>query len=89
MHAPTRAQLLAGSAALLAAGHAADVRAQTPIAIRYGSTPLVDGVPIYYAQQTGLFKNAGLDVQITKLNSTSAIAAALVGGSLDVGEVTV
>lgn len=88
MHAPTRAQMLAGSAALFAAGRAAAVRAQSPITIRYGSTPLVDGVPIYYAQQTGLFRAAGLDVQITKLSSTSAIAAALVGGSLDVGEVS-
>jgi NitT/TauT family transport system substrate-binding protein len=87
MHAPTRAHVIAGTAALLAGGPVA-VRAQTPLAVRYGSTPLVDGVPIYYAVQTGLFRSAGLDVQITKLNSTSAIAAALIGGSLDVGEVS-
>jgi NitT/TauT family transport system substrate-binding protein len=88
MHAPSRAQWLAGSAALLAAGRATVVRAQPLLTVRYGSTPLVDGVPIYYAQQTGLFKAAGLDVGITKLTSTSAIAAALVGGALDVGEVS-
>ena len=62
--------------------------AQTLTTIRYGSTTLVDGVPLYYAQQNGLFKSEGLDLVITKFPSTSVIAPALVGGSLDVGEVT-
>jgi ABC-type nitrate/sulfonate/bicarbonate transport system substrate-binding protein len=56
--------------------------------LRYGSAPIIDRVPIFWAQQTGAFKREGLDVTITKMASTSLVATALVGGSLDIGEVT-
>jgi NitT/TauT family transport system substrate-binding protein len=43
------------------------------------------GVPVICAQQSGLFRNAGLDVVVQKINSGAATAAALAGGGLDVG----
>jgi NitT/TauT family transport system substrate-binding protein len=84
----TRRHALLGAAAMLAAGTPTVVRAQTLTPLRYGSTPLVDGVPIYYAAQTGMFRSEGLDVTVNKLGSTSVIAAALVGGAVEVGEVS-
>jgi NitT/TauT family transport system substrate-binding protein len=48
-------------------------------------TPQVGGVPVICAQQSGLFRNAGLDVVVQKINSGAATAAALAGGGLDVG----
>ena len=87
MHVRTRAQAIAGSAALVVASQTA-LRAQTVTTVRFGSTPLVDGVPLYYAQTSGMFRAAGIEVQISKLSSTSAIAAALAGGSLDAGVVS-
>jgi NitT/TauT family transport system substrate-binding protein len=46
------------------------------------------GVP-YYAQELGFFRDAGLDAQASILDSGPAIAAALAGGSLDIGGVNV
>jgi NitT/TauT family transport system substrate-binding protein len=62
--------------------------AQPLTTVRYGSTTLVDGVPLFYAQQTGMFRSEGIELVISKFPSTSIISAAVVGGSLDVGEIT-
>jgi NitT/TauT family transport system substrate-binding protein len=43
-------------------------------------------VPLLYADKAGLFRKAGLDVQIQKMNSGAAIAAAVAGGALDIGK---
>lgn len=40
---------------------------------------------VYYAQELGLFKKAGLTVEITTMASGSIIAGAVAGGSLDIG----
>jgi NitT/TauT family transport system substrate-binding protein len=46
---------------------------------------LTDGVtPLLYANQTGIFKEAGIDVQLVAGNSGAALAAALTGGTLDI-----
>jgi NitT/TauT family transport system substrate-binding protein len=84
----TRRRAVIGTAAILAASPAPAVLAQTLTPVRYGSTPLIDGVPLFWAQQTGVFKQEGLDVTITKMASASIISTALVGGALDIGEVT-
>lgn len=42
--------------------------------------------PIIYAVDAGLFKNAGLDVEIVKLMNGSAVAAAVAGGSVQLGK---
>jgi NitT/TauT family transport system substrate-binding protein len=89
--APTvcsRRRAIGVAAAAVAALRARAVTAQTVANVRYGSTTLVDGVPLFYAQQTGMFRSEGLDVAISKYPSTSVISAAVVGGSLDVGEIT-
>ncbi len=43
--------------------------------------------PVLYAQDAGLFRRAGLDVEIVALNGGgAAIAAAVAGGSLEIGK---
>ena len=42
--------------------------------------------PLLYAVDAGLFKMAGLDVEIVKLANGAAVAAAVVGGSVQLGK---
>jgi NitT/TauT family transport system substrate-binding protein len=42
--------------------------------------------PLLYAQSAGLFAKAGLDVRIQRLTSGAAIAAAIAGGTLQLGK---
>jgi NitT/TauT family transport system substrate-binding protein len=45
-----------------------------------------NAVPLLYADKAGLFRKAGLDVQVQKMASGAAIAAAVAGGALDIGK---
>lgn len=50
---------------------------------------LTDGItPLLYGVQSGIFRDAGLDVQLTLGNSGAAQAAAVAGGSLEVAAST-
>jgi NitT/TauT family transport system substrate-binding protein len=63
--------------------------AQTELAkIRIGSPGQEGNAGAYYALDRGYFKAAGLDADVTALRagSGSGVVAAVVGGSLDVGE---
>jgi NitT/TauT family transport system substrate-binding protein len=63
--------------------------AQTPepVTLRVGAAPDDQSKPILYAQQAGLFAKAGLNVQLVSLTGGgAAIAAAVAGGSLDLGK---
>jgi len=42
--------------------------------------------PLLYAVDAGLFKKAGLDVQLVKLSNGAAVAAAVAGGSIQLGK---
>jgi NitT/TauT family transport system substrate-binding protein len=59
--------------------------ADTLIPLRIALIPGDAAGQVYYAQELGMFAKAGLDVQIMNLNNGGAIAAAVVGGSADVG----
>ena len=59
--------------------------AQTLQVVNVGTIPLEANATLYYAEQLGYFKDAGLDVHITPLNSGPTVAAAVVSGALDVG----
>jgi NitT/TauT family transport system substrate-binding protein len=54
--------------------------------IRVGASADDATRPLLYAQQAGLFKKAGLDVEIVKLANGAAIAAAVAGGSIEIGK---
>lgn len=53
--------------------------------VRITAVPNDDVSPLLYAKQAGLFRQVGLDVQIEPATAGAAIAAALVGGSYDIG----
>ena len=78
--------LAASGAALLAAP--AVTNAQTAAKLRVALTADQDVLGILYGQQAGLFRKAGLDLEVTRMNGSSEITAALVGGSLDIGKVS-
>ena len=62
-------------------------RAQTaPITVRVGALPTDNSGNVYFALDRGYFKNAGLDVQIDTLANSSAAAAALTSGAIDVAQ---
>jgi NitT/TauT family transport system substrate-binding protein len=42
--------------------------------------------PLLYAQHAGLFEKAGLHVEVNRMNSGAAIAAAIAGGALQIGK---
>lgn len=55
--------------------------------IRVGTGLDDSSKPVLYAQDSGLFRRAGLDVDIVALNGGgAAIAAAVAGGSLEIGK---
>jgi NitT/TauT family transport system substrate-binding protein len=54
--------------------------------IRLTSSPSDDLRPVLYAQSAGLFKKAGLDVQITRAASGAIVAQSVLAGAMDVGK---
>ena len=62
------------------------VHSQTLTTVRVGLALEDDATPVLYAIQSGLFKKAGLDVQVQSVGSGSAAAAAIAGGALDIGK---
>lgn len=62
--------------------------AQTPIHVRAGAVTNDFATPFLYALDSGLFRDAGLDVELQVINNGTAVAAALAGNSIDVGIVS-
>lgn len=60
------------------AARAADV-------VRFASIPIDGGAQAWYAQEQGYFREAGIDAQIEANTNGGAIAAAVIGGALEVG----
>lgn len=54
--------------------------------LRLAAAPDDDITPILYGQSSGIFKRAGLDVQLMALGSGSATASAVAGGAVDIGK---
>lgn len=63
--------------------------AQAPDHITVGCTLVDDSSPVLYAQQAGLFRQAGLDVTIQPTASGAAASAAIIGGTLQFGNSSV
>lgn len=59
----------------------------TPLTVlRVGCIPSDGVTSVIYAKKAGLFRDAGLDVQIETVNSGAAAAAAVVSGVYDIGQ---
>ena len=80
-----RAAFVAGAAAAPFVERPA--RAQNAAAtVRVGAALDDQSTPLLYAEHAGLFAKAGLSVQIERMTSGAAIAAAIAGGSLQIGK---
>jgi NitT/TauT family transport system substrate-binding protein len=64
-------------------------RAAEPAVINLINLPADNSGEVYYAQELGYFKDAGLDVRITPMTNSGAIIAALAGGGGDIGNAVV
>lgn len=54
-------------------------------ALNVGAMPIAGAAQVFYAQEQGFFKAAGLDVNLTVLGNGAAIVAAEMSGALDIG----
>ncbi len=83
-----RSRFLLSAATLLACApvRVAAQAALTPI--RLGLVPNDDATTVLYASAKGLFRAAGLDVQLEPATNGGAITAAVAGGSYDIGKAT-
>jgi NitT/TauT family transport system substrate-binding protein len=87
----TRRLIIALLAAVLTLGVTTASRAaDAPLSvINLINLPADNSAEVYYAQDLGYFKDAGLDVRITAMTNSGAIIAALAGGGGDIGNAVV
>jgi NitT/TauT family transport system substrate-binding protein len=78
------------AAALVAAAPRLPLAAQTLGHVRIGNPGQEGNAGSYYAQDQGYFRRAGVDAELTTLRgSGTGVVAAVVGGSIEVGEADV
>jgi NitT/TauT family transport system substrate-binding protein len=66
-------------------GASAQTTAPALIPLKIGVIPIESAAEAFYAVDMGFFKKQGLDVELQMMQNGSAIAAAVAGGSLDIG----
>jgi NitT/TauT family transport system substrate-binding protein len=72
---------------MLALGAASAARAQSALPVVRVAMPPIDAASqVYYAQEKGFFKKVGLTVQILPINEGASVAAAVAGGTADIGQ---
>jgi NitT/TauT family transport system substrate-binding protein len=74
------------TAAGLVSASLVPARADEPVMLRIGATGNDTAAEVYYADELGIFKKRGLQVDIQNLRNGAAEAAAIAGGALDIGE---
>jgi ABC-type nitrate/sulfonate/bicarbonate transport system substrate-binding protein len=84
-----RRAFIAALAGLVCAALPVRPAAQTMATIRLATTPIDLGAEALYANDLGFFKRAGLNVELNLLSSGSVIAAAVSGGSIDIGQANI
>jgi NitT/TauT family transport system substrate-binding protein len=76
-------------AAALTFGATTSGRAADLAVINLINLPADNSAEVYYAEELGFFKDAGLDVHISSMTNSGAIIAALAGGGGDIGNAVV
>jgi NitT/TauT family transport system substrate-binding protein len=84
MHRVSRAALLAGGTALVAAPRLAG--AQTLETIRFCGVPTDDLTPVFWGMKSGIYARAGIDLQFIPTGSGSAATTAVIAGSYEMGK---
>jgi NitT/TauT family transport system substrate-binding protein len=78
---------VAGAGIATALPRAAGAQALIPVKGALTSV-YYDAVPILWAQKTGMFAKAGIDIDLGRLPTGAAVTAAVAGGSLNIGKST-
>jgi NitT/TauT family transport system substrate-binding protein len=60
--------------------------AQQLATLRIATTPTDIGSQVFYAEDRGFFKDAGLDAQVQVISNGAAITSAVIGGAVDVAQ---
>jgi NitT/TauT family transport system substrate-binding protein len=84
MHKLSRARALAATVGLAAVPHV--VRAQTLEKIRFAGVPTDDMTPVLYGIKAGLYRRAGIDIEIVPTSSGSVATTAVVSGTYEMGK---
>lgn len=77
-----RAAFLSASAAALTLPRLA----RADVALSVMTLPIDQGAQAFYAQDLGMFKQAGIDAQVSITNFGTQVAAAVAGGSIEIGQ---
>jgi NitT/TauT family transport system substrate-binding protein len=80
-----REQFVGSVAGLALASSVRPALAADPIVVNVGTLPVDTSAVVFYAQDQGYFKAAGLDVRIQTMASGPVTAQAVVGGAIDIG----
>jgi NitT/TauT family transport system substrate-binding protein len=75
--------------AVAAAAFPSTGKAQTGTPLRVATIPADTAAQAYYAQDRGLFRAAGLNATVTTIPIGAEVVAAVLGGSIDVGQANV
>lgn len=76
---------LAIAASLLLGVSAAGAQAPAPTTIRFIAAPSDDLLAFWYAQSTGMFKKANLNVEVQTASTGAVVSQAVIGGAADIG----
>lgn len=60
-------------------------RSQATTTLKMATIPIDVGAEVFYAQDQGFFKKAGIDAQIQPISNGPAIAAAVASGTINIG----
>lgn len=83
-----RPHFLSGAAFAGAAAALPGIARADDAVIRLASGADDDVTPVLYADRAGWFRDAGMSVRVDRLNNGTAVAAAVAGGAIDVGKVS-
>lgn len=89
MRALARRAVLASLAIVMLVLAAPPVRAADPTVVNVGATPGDTSAVVFFAQDLGYFKTAGLDVRIQTMSSGVLTAGAVASNALDIGAASV
>jgi NitT/TauT family transport system substrate-binding protein len=89
MTRPITTGVLALLVALTATTAGAGASDPPPMTVRVAMSVVnYDAAPLYYAQRSGMFARAGLNVEITRIASGAATSAAVASRTIDIGKAT-
>jgi NitT/TauT family transport system substrate-binding protein len=76
---------LAVAASLLIGASAAGAQTSAPTTIRFIAAPSDDLLAFWYAQSTGMFKKANLNIEVQTASTGAIVSQAIIGGAADIG----